>query len=132
MLNEDTLEKLTEMMENMANRVIRGNMGVAADMLCWTPLAPNRICPALIAIIFAARATRGLYGGWLVLAAAATTIIWATPPSAAVSEPVSQIKIAYRIGPMTRWCIIIIVPSSPSSVSIQKRAVNDSKARKNY
>ncbi len=40
MLNEDTLEKLTEMMENMANRVIRGNMGVAADMLCWTPLAP--------------------------------------------------------------------------------------------
>ena len=21
----------------MANRVIRGNMGVAADMLCWTP-----------------------------------------------------------------------------------------------
>ena len=40
MLNEHTLERLTEMMENMANRVIRGNMGVAADMLCWTPLAP--------------------------------------------------------------------------------------------
>ena len=40
MLNETTLERLTEMMETMANRVIRGNMGVAADMLCWTPLAP--------------------------------------------------------------------------------------------
>ena len=40
MLNENTLDKLTEMMEIMANRVIRGNMGVAADMLCWTPLAP--------------------------------------------------------------------------------------------
>ena len=40
MLNENTLEKLTEMMETMANRVIKGNMGVTADMLCWTPLAP--------------------------------------------------------------------------------------------
>ena len=40
MLNEDTLEKLTELMDTMANRVIRGNMGVATDMLCWTPLAP--------------------------------------------------------------------------------------------
>ena len=40
MLNENTLDKLTEMMETMANRVIRGNMGVAADMLCLTPLAP--------------------------------------------------------------------------------------------
>ena len=28
------------MMETMANRVIKGNMGVTADMLCWTPLAP--------------------------------------------------------------------------------------------
>ena len=40
MLNENTLEKLTEMMETMANRVIKGNMGVTADMICWTPLAP--------------------------------------------------------------------------------------------
>ena len=40
MLNESTLEKLTDMMETMAKRVMRGNMGVAADMLCWTPLAP--------------------------------------------------------------------------------------------
>jgi hypothetical protein len=40
MLNENTLEQLTEMMETLANRVIRGNMGVAADLLCWTPLAP--------------------------------------------------------------------------------------------
>ena len=40
MLNENTLEKLTEMMETMANRVIKGNMGVTADMLGWTPLAP--------------------------------------------------------------------------------------------
>ena len=40
MLNENTLEQLTEMMESLANRVIRGNMGVTADLLCWTPLAP--------------------------------------------------------------------------------------------
>ncbi|MEC7703639.1 MAG: hypothetical protein VYC11_03735 [Candidatus Thermoplasmatota archaeon] len=40
MLNEDTIEQLTQMMEKLAHRVIRGNMGVAADMLCWTPLAP--------------------------------------------------------------------------------------------
>ena len=40
MLNENTIERLTEMMESLGNRVIRGNMGVAADMLCWTPLAP--------------------------------------------------------------------------------------------
>ena len=40
MLNENTLERLTEMMESLGNRVIRRNMGVAADMLCWTPLAP--------------------------------------------------------------------------------------------
>ena len=40
MLNENTLERLTEMMESLGNRVIRRNMGVAADLLCWTPLAP--------------------------------------------------------------------------------------------
>ena len=40
MLNENTLEQLTEMMESLANRVIRGNMGVTEDLLCWTPLAP--------------------------------------------------------------------------------------------
>ncbi len=40
MLNENTMERLTEMMESLGNRVIRGNMGVAADLLCWTPLAP--------------------------------------------------------------------------------------------
>ena len=40
MLNDNTLEQLTEMMETLANRVIRGNMGVTADLLCWTPLAP--------------------------------------------------------------------------------------------
>ena len=40
MLNENTMERLTEMMESLANRVIRRKMGVAADLLCWTPLAP--------------------------------------------------------------------------------------------
>ena len=40
MLNDNTLEELTEMMQSLANRVIRGNMGTAADLLCWTPLAP--------------------------------------------------------------------------------------------
>ena len=40
MLNENTMERLTEMMELLGNRVIRGNMGVAAALLCWTPLAP--------------------------------------------------------------------------------------------
>ena len=40
MLNEDTLERLTEMMESLANRVVRGKMGVTVDLLCWTPLAP--------------------------------------------------------------------------------------------
>ena len=40
MLNENSMERLTEMMESLANRVIRRKMGVAADLLCWTPLAP--------------------------------------------------------------------------------------------
>ena len=40
MLNDNTLERLTEMMELLANRVIQGNMGVTVDLLCWTPLAP--------------------------------------------------------------------------------------------
>ena len=40
MLNENTMERLPEMMESLANRVIRRKMGVAADLLCWTPLAP--------------------------------------------------------------------------------------------
>ena len=40
MLNENTMERLTEMMESLANRVIRRKMGVAADLLCWTLLAP--------------------------------------------------------------------------------------------
>ena len=40
MLNDTTLERLTEMMESLENRAIRRNMGVAADLLCWTPLAP--------------------------------------------------------------------------------------------
>ena len=40
MLNDNTLEEPTEMMQSLANRVIRGNMGTAADLLCWTPLAP--------------------------------------------------------------------------------------------
>ncbi len=40
MLNENTLEELTDLMQSLANRVIRGNMGVTADLLCWTPLAP--------------------------------------------------------------------------------------------
>jgi hypothetical protein len=40
MLNENTLERLTEMMESLGNRAIRRKMGVAADLLCWTPLAP--------------------------------------------------------------------------------------------
>ena len=38
MLNENTLEELTDLMQSLANRVIRGNMGVTADLLCWTPL----------------------------------------------------------------------------------------------
>ena len=40
MLNENTLERLTDMMEALGNRVLRRKMGVAADILCWTPLAP--------------------------------------------------------------------------------------------
>ena len=40
MLNENTMERLTEMMESLANRVIRRKMGVAADLLFWTPVAP--------------------------------------------------------------------------------------------
>ena len=40
MLNEETLERLTGIMESLANRVIRRKMGVTADLLCWTPLAP--------------------------------------------------------------------------------------------
>ena len=40
MLNENTLERLTVMMESLANRAVRRNIGVAAELLCWTPLAP--------------------------------------------------------------------------------------------
>jgi hypothetical protein len=40
MLNENTLERLTEMMELLTTRAIRRKIGVAADLLCWTPLAP--------------------------------------------------------------------------------------------
>lgn len=40
MLNENTLDQLTQMMDTLATRSMRRRLTRAGDLLCWTPLAP--------------------------------------------------------------------------------------------
>jgi hypothetical protein len=40
MLKDDTIERLTEMMYELAGRTARRRILDTMDLLCWTPLAP--------------------------------------------------------------------------------------------
>ena len=40
MLNKNLENRLTEMMQNLAERAVRRPLSQAIDLLCWTPLAP--------------------------------------------------------------------------------------------